>query len=68
MRFLVIDRGGTIELPPAEGKALFTRARDWAKEMMDKGVIETGYALAGEMASMMIYNVSSHEELDDEQR
>jgi len=65
VRFLVIDRGGTLELSPSEGEALFMAARDWVKQMMDKGKIELGYAMAGEMASAMIYNVDSHEELDD---
>lgn len=65
MRVLVIDRGGTIELPPSNAEALFVNARDWVEEQMGKGKIEVAYALAGEMASMMVYNVDSNEELDD---
>jgi len=65
MKFLIIDRGGTIELPPSEVEAIFMRARDWVKEKMDEGKIENAYALAGEMSSMMVLNVNSHEELDD---
>lgn len=65
MRFLVIDRGGSIELSPTEGESLFMQARDWVKDMMAKGKIEVAYALSGEMSSAMIYNVESNEELDD---
>lgn len=65
MRFLVIDRGGTIQLEPSEAKSLFLKARDWVSDMMNRGKIELSYALAGQMASVMVYNVESHEELDD---
>ncbi|MBE0446973.1 MAG: hypothetical protein IBX64_02515 [Actinobacteria bacterium] len=65
MKFLVIDRGGTIDVTVVAAEDLFTRARDWVKEMTDKGKIETAYALAGEMASVIIFNADSHEELDD---
>jgi len=65
MKFLVIDRGGSIELSPTEGESLFMQTRDWVRDMMDSGKIEMAYALSGEMASVMIYNVESNEELDD---
>lgn len=65
MKFLVIDRGGTIDVTAVVAEDPFTMARDWVREMMDKGKIETAYALAGEMASVMIFNADSHEELDD---
>ncbi len=65
MKFLVIDRGGSIELSPTEGESLFIETRDWVKGMMDKGKIEIAYALSGEMASVMVYSVESNEELDD---
>ncbi len=65
MRFLVIDRGGTIELPPAQGRNLFIEARDWVRERMDEGKVELAYAMSGQMSSVMVYNVSSNEELDD---
>lgn len=65
MRFMVIDRGGTLELPPSEAESLFRRSADWVKDKMDKGKIEVGYAMSGQMSSVMIYNVDSNEELDD---
>lgn len=65
MKFLVIDRGGTLTLPSPEAQTIFSSARDWVKQMMDGGKIETAYAMAGQMASVMIFNVGSHEELDD---
>lgn len=65
MRFLVIDRGGTIELPPSQGYDLFMKTRDWVRRMMDEGKIELAYALSGQMSSVMVYNAGSHEELDD---
>ena len=65
MRFLVIDRGGTIELPPPRGQDLFMEARDWVKEGIDKGKIKLAYAMSGQMSSVMVYNVDSNEELDD---
>lgn len=65
VRFLVIDRGGTLMLPPAEAQTIFSSAGDWVRHMMDQGKIEMAYAMAGQMASVMVFNVDSHEELDD---
>ncbi|HEY3375581.1 MAG TPA: muconolactone Delta-isomerase family protein [Candidatus Aquicultor sp.] len=65
MKFLVIDRGGTIDLSPTEAQTLFDGTGAWVRRMMDAGKIEVAYALSGQMSTAMICNVGLHEELDD---
>lgn len=65
MRFLVIDRGTTAETEPGFDPDVFLKARDWTVKKMEEGKIAMAYALSGEHASCIVFDVDSLEELDD---
>ncbi|MCL5292278.1 MAG: muconolactone Delta-isomerase family protein [Actinobacteria bacterium] len=65
MRFLIIDRGTTVETQQGVPPNIFHQAKEWVQEKMGEGKIAMAYALAGEHASCLVLDVDSLEELDD---
>ncbi len=65
MRFLAIDRGTIAETEPAFDPKIFLEAKEWMEKKMEEGKIAMAYALSGEHASCIVFDVDSLEELDD---